>query len=695
MVGLLLLAVVLAHLHVAARGMRYHSPLMILDHVYVILIVALLLGLCSAVGSRAMRRWTFGLDQPLERLSFTTAVGAGVVATGILACGLAGRLDATIPFLFACGIFARREVLSLPSLARNVVGQLRSAHWASLVVFAAFMLALIVLAVAPPSDHDSLMYHVQVPVQFLRQNRIYPVADNSHTALVSQAHMLYLPLIVLAGQSAPAVLSAFITGLLGLGVFAYCLRFLDRTVANVALGVFWGSPILILVGVTPKVDVTLAWYLFLSVYAIAVAARERRPEALALSGLLVGMAAGIKYVALPFLLALAPLIVWTALRCARGARVPAARAVLTFGLLAAGGALPWLAKNTVLFGAPLFPVFAQPRMDPWLSEMYGGTTLPPGVDTLALKPLQEVRARFNLRDLLLAPGRLTPEADGRWYTLNPILAVGPAAAVLLPNGRWLLLLLVPAFLHPLALLVPYPRTNLRYLIPSIPLLTIAGAAVAVYALERITVRRRRLSFFLISLLCLTPAILAVKYRLAATDALSVAIGSKSRRDFLFSSRDYEISQHYWTVEAVNRVPPVGGHTVMLFEGRGLYFTVPVRQDNLLRTWIFLRPLIATGDCLDGRGISHILVADNMLAYFVRRGMNPDRLGWNEFTEFSRRCLAPVDLQLDGYTLYRIRSRAERHDPLRKSTPSADRRFGRTPGGPVGLVPLPVQPGRVQ
>jgi hypothetical protein len=574
---MVLLALVSAHLYVSARGLKYSAPLLILDHVYVILIVALLLGLCAAVGAWAMRRWTFGLDQPLERLSFGVAVGAGVLATAILAWGLLGWLDATIPFLIGCGILARREVVTLPSLVRDCVRQILAvAHPASLVVFGGFTLAMVVLALAPPADYDSLTYHLQVPSQFLREGRVYPVPDNSHTGLISLPHMLYVPLIALAGQSAPAVLNAFITGLLALAVLGYCLRFLDRTVANVALAVLWGSPILVLVGITSKVDVTFAWYLFLATYALTVAARERRLEAMVLSGLLVAMAAGIKFLALPFLLALSPLIVWTAVRCTRGAPVPAARAVLTFGLAAAGGALPWLAKNVLLFGAPLYPLLAEQRMDPWLSEIYGGRLLPPGVDTLALNPHPDFRERFNLRDLLLAPGRLTPEAEGWRYTLNAMLVLAPAAAILLPNGRWFLFLLLPALLYPLFLLVPYPRTNLRYLIPSIPLLTIAGTAVAVHSLERITFKRRRLWFLFIVLLCLTPVILAVKDRLHSTNALSVATGSKSRRDLLFFSRDHEIGQHYRTVEAVNRLVPDDGLTVMLFEGRGLYFTADSR-----------------------------------------------------------------------------------------------------------------------
>jgi hypothetical protein len=55
------------------------------------------------------------------------------------------------------------------------------------------------------------------------------------------------------------------------------------------------------------------------------------------------------------------------------------------------------------------------------------------------------------------------------------------------------------------------------------------------------------------------------------------------------------------------------------------------------------------------------VAEKAIAYFARRGMDLGKLRWDEFAEFSRRCLVPLDLQLEGYTLYRMRSRAERQD----------------------------------
>jgi hypothetical protein len=101
------------------------------------------------------------------------------------------------------------------------------------------------------------------------------------------------------------------------------------------------------------------------------------------------------------------------------------------------------------------------------------------------------------------------------------------------------------------------------------------------------------------------------------------------------------------------VPPTG-RIALLFEGRGLYFSRSILQDNLFRTWVFIRPLVEAGGCLEGSGLTHVLVGADPIDYLVRRGMDLDRLGWSEFDGFSRRCLVPVERQPEGYMLYRLR-----------------------------------------
>ena len=121
--------------------------------------------------------------------------------------------------------------------------------------------------------------------------------------------MLYLPLLALGSSAGPALLSAFIAVLLGLAVFAFTARFLGDRTASLSLALLWGTTTLLLVAITPRLDVTLAFYLFLAHYALMLALSSSSSRApLYLSAVLLGAAIGIKYNALPYILGLAPRI---------------------------------------------------------------------------------------------------------------------------------------------------------------------------------------------------------------------------------------------------------------------------------------------------------------------------------------------------------------------------------------------------
>src|SRR5262249_10115931 len=127
------------------------------------------------------------------------------------------------------------------------------------------------VAIAPPADWDSLMYHLRLPAQFLERGQIFLPEDNLHVAFVGLPHMLYLPLLRVGSSSAPAVFSAALTLALGLSVFALGSRFWGDVCGLSGLLLLWSSPVLLLVGGTARIDVTGALFLLLAHYALLLA----------------------------------------------------------------------------------------------------------------------------------------------------------------------------------------------------------------------------------------------------------------------------------------------------------------------------------------------------------------------------------------------------------------------------------------
>ena len=180
-----------------------------LGHLITLVGVAALLSVCAGIGAACLRPCALSPLRPLLRLPVAVLLGAGCLALTLLAAGAAGWLHTPVlaALLLLAALGVRHDIAALPRLLRDAGRELMSIVPPLLLgLFAGVALLQVVLALGPPADYDSLMYHVDLPVEFLRAGGIHLPPDNLHVAQVGLAHMLYLPLIELAGYSAPAVL---------------------------------------------------------------------------------------------------------------------------------------------------------------------------------------------------------------------------------------------------------------------------------------------------------------------------------------------------------------------------------------------------------------------------------------------------------------------------------------------------------
>ena len=646
-----------AHLYVNSQGPGYAGPLLVLDHVFTLVLVFALFAICSSVGTFVLPRCGYVFSQPLELLLFSTGIGGGILSTLILICGLLSGLQAPIlvVLLVSCALLTRKELRKLPALVNESFSSIRAKGGVvSLTIFGTVALLMISQALAPPLDWDSLMYHLRVPSQFLQQGRIYLPEDNLHTAFVQLAHMLYIPLLAFGNPAATALLSTFFALALALALFAFCLRFLNGDTARLSLSVLWGSPSLLLVATTPRVDVTLAFYLFLAHYALmmALTSSESR-RSLFLSAALLGMAFGIKYSALVYILALGPLIFWVARSRFQGPAAQA-RALLFFGLLAIVAALPWMIKNWILFQAPLYPYLAERQVEPWLAAQYPGRRMPAQIGQVIEEWHRQVSMPFSLWDLFVAPGRLMVENEASFYWLNPAFLALPLWVFLFLRNRTLNWLLIPALCYGVVLVLYLPSNNLRYLIPAVAPLTVAAAHIIEEIRRRaFGAKGRSWVWLLVVALALLPAGKTIHLWLTETNSLAYLTGALSRDSYLRMNTFPTGSRAYADIALyANRHVPAESRTLMLLEARGHYFDVPVIQDNTLTNWPLLADLKVVGDCLRSSNISHVLVNVSALAYYTGRGLDSRLLRWESFQGFAERCLVPV-YEGRGFILYRV------------------------------------------
>jgi hypothetical protein len=637
------------HIDAVRVGDTVAGPVLLLDHVFVVTLTGVLLCVCAALGHMMLRRLRVVDDSAIDALAFSVALGAGLLSTAILvAVAVAGVQESVLlVVLLGAGALGRREMQLLPALLQQAAQELKhKAGKPALMLVGIMAIGMTIQAIAPPMDYDSLMYHVRVPTQFLERGALYVPEDNLHVAYVGLLHSLYLPLIAAKAPAGCALLNVFFALLLSATLLTSCTRFLTSTTGQVAMVIFWGSSIVHLVATTARVDVTLVFYLFLGHYALLrwlLSSQSPTPWTIVAATLL-GFASGIKYLGFPYVLALTPLILAAAISTGKAAG-QTLRNVAIFGLVAVAAGAPWLIKNIVLLGAPLYPYFAERILQPWLATLNGTADLPSGLASAALRPLSEVREPFSLVTWFTAPERLTPEIEGSAYGANLAFVLLVFALPLLRN-RTFSAFVVPGLIFVAVILLRNPYLNLRYLMPALPALTIASAYVIATGIREVRLLRRYSGpFVLVAVTCsVLPSLIVLGSNFSYLRPIAHAIGAVSR---------YYYKGEINAERYVNDRLPRDARVLLLFDARGYRYSRTVIQDNNLTNWPLLISVLGPSKCLEGSGITHVLVNEFGLRLYVNRGLNSNHILWDRFDEFADRCLEEVHREPD-FWLFAVR-----------------------------------------
>jgi hypothetical protein len=226
-----------------------------------------------------------------------------------------------------------------------------------LVLLLPFLVLPTVAAMAPPNSWDEVAYGAALPRDYAHAGRFFYNADyGPYSAFPGNYEALATASLVLMGDVIPArVLNVLLA--LGLAVIAVHLsRHLgvSRPIALCAAVLVLSADALLASVPMVKNDVANAFFQSLALLSIASYAATRRPSRLVLGAFFLGTAVGIKYSSLQFALCVAPLTVGLILG-GPGSHSQRLRSLGVFGIVTSATALPWYARNYVVFGNPFFP----------------------------------------------------------------------------------------------------------------------------------------------------------------------------------------------------------------------------------------------------------------------------------------------------------------------------------------------------
>ena len=552
---------------------------------------------CLGAG-RLVYRWTgIGKIGSFESLAVSSISGAAVLmaAAAVASAGgvlLPPVLIAILAVATASGVHWVASVWN-PGHVRVPAGVLLPCALLLLAVLS----TLPILAVLSPF-YDQFNYHLAFPYQWLRHGSVFVYPRHSYSYLTANMGLLYCYGMAIAGPWTGQAVYWWMGAVTTLGTWTLGARLGGPRAGAWAAAIFATTPTVLVPSTWASSDLGVAAFAvagWLILLGRRGAGAPERPVSWLAAGAMAGLAAGCKYLAIAMVAV--PLGVAVLLLQRNSPR----RVLLhRTGLWLAGAAIafsPWLIRNAVITGNPVFPVFnrlLQPRV------------------VLASQGSDEVEAAARVAQF--PSDRLAPSDRITLGTFNPqgaVGAIGPVFLALAPLALWVAIrrrrrgsaLLATGVVLGIGGWWFAPQLG-RYLAPVLAVLAALIATGWVMLLQRWSPLVRR---------CLTGLLaVALLWNLQA-----VSVHGLDRFACLLhrisEERMLRESVSYWpAIEFVNERLPLDATVLLVAESRTLFLDRRLLVEDPFRTPLVVQVANRVRDeseivqQLRARGVTHVL-----------------------------------------------------------------------------------------
>ena len=258
------------------------------------------------------------------------------------------------------------------------------------------ILVNIIGSLTPEIFYDSLLYHLALPRLYLLNHKIFHVSWNLFSNYPCLGEMLYTFAVSVQGDELAKLINLSVSVLCAAAVYLVSCRLFDRRVGILATAFFYITPITSTLSWTTGVDLFVVFFILLAFYAFF------NSFPVYVVALFAGLALSCKLTALFFIPAFLILYI------SKKAKL---KDIFIFVVIILAVFAPWLIKNIIYTGNPLFP---------HLRNFFGGTVLNEDSFKILIAELRDTKIR-NILDVLKLPWDLTVNVPpfGR-YMIGPM-----------------------------------------------------------------------------------------------------------------------------------------------------------------------------------------------------------------------------------------------------------------------------------
>lgn len=652
---LLLVAAVYAHVRIGGNE-DYSGPLAMLDRVFDLAFVGALGGLTFCIGRRVARVLQLQFVSVAEELAFSILIGTGCLGTSVLLLGLLNLLKpyavvtlVLVLLFLVCGEFKTLAEVTTRLLAASRTQKLISGLYLLLATF------LFIRAATPPWAVDEVIYHLPATKLFVEQGRVYPLYHQPLGNMPFLVHMIYALCLMAKTDIAARLFSLLLMLLTSIALYGFAVRFLTRNVGLIAMFGFLTASMVVEVGISTRIDVSLAGMLFLATYAMMVYLDTRNLRWLFASAILSGFSLGIKLNAALWLGGLGIMFLYESLVRLRTNFGELIKTAAVYALITFAISSPWLMKNAIWFHNPVYPFITGE-----LAEFTNGNPryfnaederkLDAHFDAARVaRPAEFQRIRSALDEAAKQGTQRHPLRFWEYYTQpdkyfmgdyhhypSYLFLVLPLFVIVRPK-RWVTWLLI--FSVVFFLLLASTSWIARFLLPLYPALTLVSAYTLVEIANRFAGRwAMRVCLFLVATCMMVQVSVSVKIarRLGNLEFLS---GAMSRSEFL-SSLFY-----YPPIDFINRNLPANAAVLSLGGEMCYHMKRRYISDGSWDGTEWRRLLVRNASLADvhqdlkSQGISHVLYAPWYFEFIAKTGWPKPGgsrfLGAGRFTDRAR------------------------------------------------------------
>jgi hypothetical protein len=327
--------------------------------------VSAVVGLAGGLGRRISRGCWQNLHV-LEQLALEAALGLGVLSLLWLAVGLVGGYQPLIGWLvlFTGWIALHKDNRAwLKGIAALASGFHESSRFGKILAFSILAMAIsqLLIAMAPPLKWDALMYHLEIPRQYVLNGQFTFLANNPYWGNPQAGAQLYTWALLLRGYETATVLGWAIFALFALGILGLLVR-----ITNVESG--WVALAALFAGASIRgqmswgyVDGLVALFGFCVITLLIELIKTREVKAIYWIGLFSGLSLWSKLTAgLIVICVLVAILVYLGMKQIRTWKTAAVYLAVSLGFF-----LPWLGILAFFTGNPLYPYLIN---TPWVSS---------------------------------------------------------------------------------------------------------------------------------------------------------------------------------------------------------------------------------------------------------------------------------------------------------------------------------------